>query len=180
MDEDLNQKISQFIDNELDSAEALSLLKSLRSIPELNCQYNRYQIISQAIKTDKLIIARAGFVESISKKIQHEPVYSLPQLKAPRKIIKHIALAASILIVATITNYNFNRPKQQSYSTSDLQMTKNMQDVSLNVVAKPLENSSHKHVLVKKYLNGKRSIGIEKTPDLEEALAIDADPVNKV
>ena len=139
MHEDLNQKISQFIDNELEQQEALNLLKSIRSTPTLNRQYNHHRTISQAIKTDTVVFVKADFATSLSKKLQHESVYFLPQRHTIKNNFKHIAIAASILTVAIITGYNFNVFQQQSYVTSNLQMTKNTQKDQPNEVAKALE-----------------------------------------
>ena len=50
MPENLNQKISQFIDNELDEVDALYLLNKMQFKPELQGKLNRYQTIGQVIK----------------------------------------------------------------------------------------------------------------------------------
>ncbi len=52
MPEDLNQKISQFLDNELDHVQALNLLNKMQLQPELQDKLNRYEAISHALKTD--------------------------------------------------------------------------------------------------------------------------------
>ena len=52
MNEESKQKISQFVDGDLDQAEAISLLKEMYSSPELLEKYNRYQAIGHALKND--------------------------------------------------------------------------------------------------------------------------------
>jgi sigma-E factor negative regulatory protein RseA len=139
MHEELNQKISQFIDNELNQPEALSLLISIRSIPELNRQYNNYQTISQALKTDAVIAVKQDFVASISKKLQHEPTYFLTQRYTVKNNFTHLAIAASIIIVAIIIGYNMKVSKQESYTTTDFQLTENKKNDKANQLAKALE-----------------------------------------
>ena len=75
MTEHLNQKLSQFIDNELEPGDALSLLKTISYTPELQQRYNRYQAIRQAIKAKKVVVAKADFITQINEQLQHEPVY---------------------------------------------------------------------------------------------------------
>ena len=58
MPEDLNQKISQFLDNELDHVEALNLLKKMQLQSELQDKLNRYEAISHAMKTDVFLLAK--------------------------------------------------------------------------------------------------------------------------
>jgi Anti sigma-E protein RseA, N-terminal domain. len=84
MHEELNQKISQFIDNELEQQEALNLLKSIRSTPTLNRQYNHHRTISQAIKTDTVVFVKADFATSLSKNYNMSPFifyHNVTQLK---------------------------------------------------------------------------------------------------
>ena len=49
MSEDLNQKISQFMDNELEHADTLQLLNTLSDQPELQNKLKRYAAISLSL-----------------------------------------------------------------------------------------------------------------------------------
>ena len=102
MPEDLNQKISQFLDNELDHADALNLLQIMQSQPELQDKMNRYEAISHALKTDVFLAAKSDFSAKIHQQIQQEPFHLLPQRKSFKRTHKLMALAASIAIVAVI------------------------------------------------------------------------------
>ena len=102
MPEDFNQKISQFLDNELDDVHALSLLKTMQMQPELQDKLNRYEAISHAMKTDVFLLTRADFSTKIRQKVQQEPLYLLPQRKIFKRSHKQIAMAASIAIAAVI------------------------------------------------------------------------------
>ena len=110
MPEDLNQKISQFLDNELDHVEALKLLKIMQSQSELQDKMNRYEAISHALKTDVFLAAKSDFSAKIHQQIQQEPIYLLPQHKPFKRKHKLMALAASIAIVAVIAGRSIDLP----------------------------------------------------------------------
>jgi len=110
MDEELNQKISQLIDNELSHTEALSLLQKMRKQPQLQDRMSRYEAISHAVRAEVFLSTRADFAERVRQQIQHEPAYLLPQHKPLRRNFKILALAASFAVVAVIASRNMNAP----------------------------------------------------------------------
>lgn len=120
MHEDLNQKISQFLDNELSADESLSLLQKIQQNAELRDKMNRYAAVSHALKTDTFLSPRSDFVERISQEIQHEPVYMLPQHNKFKRSHKISALAASIAVIAVIASQSMNHQTEQ-YQTSPIE-----------------------------------------------------------
>ena len=70
MSDDLNLKISQFMDNELEHTDALQLLTSLNRQPELQHKLNRYAAISHALKSHVYLDVKTGFSENIAQHIQ--------------------------------------------------------------------------------------------------------------
>ena len=56
MSEDLNQKVSQFLDNELDNVQALNLLKKIQLQSELQDKLSRYEAVSYAMKTEIFLL----------------------------------------------------------------------------------------------------------------------------
>ena len=128
MSEDLNQKISQFLDNELDPVDALSLLKKMRSQPELQDTLKRYEMISHAMKADAFLLTKADFSAKIQQQIQQEPVYLLPQQRKRFKPShKQMAVAASFVIVAVIVGRSMNDPDQPFKAASALQVAQQPQ-----------------------------------------------------
>jgi len=125
MPEDLNQKISQFLDNELDHVQALNLLKKVQLQSELQDKLNRYEAISHAMRTDIFLLTKADFSKKTSQQIQKEPVYLLPQHKAFKPSHKQIAVAASIAIVAVIVGHSMNDPDQYPKAASAVQVAQN-------------------------------------------------------
>ena len=126
MTENLNQKISQFLDNELDHVNALSLLRKLQLQPELQDKLDRYGAISHAIKTDVFLLTKPDLAAKIHQQIQNEPHYLLPQQRSQKEQLKsnhkHIAVAASLALVAVIAGSNVNRPDQHSKAASVIQV----------------------------------------------------------
>jgi sigma-E factor negative regulatory protein RseA len=122
MPEDLNQKISQFLDNELDHVQALDLLKKMQSQSEVQDKLNHYEAISYALKTEVFLAVESGFSASVRQKIQQEPAYLLPQRKPNKRSHKLLALAASIAIVAVIAERGMNSPAEQLKAAVTLQV----------------------------------------------------------
>ncbi len=109
MHEELNQKISQLVDNELADDEALSLLRKLHLQPELQGKLNRYEAISHAIKTEVFILPGADFATRVSQQIQQEPSYLLPPRQSAHNNYKIWAIAASVAAVAVIASWNITK-----------------------------------------------------------------------
>jgi sigma-E factor negative regulatory protein RseA len=122
MPEDLNQKVSQFLDNELDNDEALTLLQKMQLQSELQDKMYRYEAISHAMKSDVFLVAESDFSARIREQIQQEPDYFLPQHKPINRDSKLIALAASIAIVAVIAGRSISDQDQHSRSVSTTQV----------------------------------------------------------
>jgi sigma-E factor negative regulatory protein RseA len=129
MPEDLNQKISQFLDNELDHVQALNLLNKMQMQPELQDKLNRYEAISHAMKTDVFLLTKADFSTKIHQRIQKEPVYLLPQHKPFKRSHKQIAVAASIAIIAVVAVRGMKDMDQHSRVASTVQVAQHQQQL---------------------------------------------------
>jgi sigma-E factor negative regulatory protein RseA len=127
MYEDLNQKISQFLDKELDYNEALSLLNKIQEQPEAKNKLSRYEAISHALKTEVFLTVRPDFSERIRQEIQHEPTYLLPPRKFPqhkqfKRNHKIFAVAASLAVVAVITAHSINDSADKTKTASIIEV----------------------------------------------------------
>lgn len=116
-DDKTNEKISQFLDNELDVDQAIALLYEIQHDNELQKTLMRYETASQALKTETLIQPRADFLSRIQQEIAHDPVYLMPELQRKKqeqdsKVIKFkpqhkvLALVASAAALAAILPQN--------------------------------------------------------------------------
>jgi len=107
MNKDINQTISQFLDDELDHAELDALLTAIKNKPEIKQQINRYQVMTQVLKDDTRIQASTDFLDKINKQINQEPHYLLPKKVVEKRSIPlwqkaSFAVAASVACVAVI------------------------------------------------------------------------------
>lgn len=110
MQDDLNQKISQFLDNELNFEEALILLDEMNRKPELKEQMMRYEAIGNTFRNETFILADSDFASRISQQIKQEPAYFLPKTQRVHRTksidktsYKLFALAASVAFVTIIS-----------------------------------------------------------------------------
>lgn len=125
MTDPLNQKISQFLDDDLGASESLKLLRALENQPELKRTMQRYALINQALKTRPALMADASFSEQLQAKLAKEPVYLLPKrrLRPPIYQKAALALAASLTAVAILVptlNKNVDIPQLLAAFTPDL------------------------------------------------------------
>lgn len=123
MTDNINEKISQLIDNELQTDEALRLLKVLRQQPEHMQILNRYQLASAALaasKTDFFLPASNDFLNRVNHELKPLPAHAEPARK-PKAAQKHslpfwnrqmFALAASALFLAVIVGGNVYEPAE--------------------------------------------------------------------
>jgi len=118
MHEDLMQKISQLLDDELPQKEALSLLQKIRTRSDLNNKMRRYEAISYAIKNHEMSVSSTSdFVASVSSRVQLEPTYMIPN--AERRVVRErrltrshkiAATAASVAIIAFVAHTQRHEP----------------------------------------------------------------------
>jgi len=154
MNTEINQKISQLLDSELHPAEEESLLRKISQQAELKNKLNRYQAVSQALKTQEFVMAKDGFLEKINEEIQQEPSFFLPQQKIHKKPVHlwqktSIAIAASVAIIAVIITQKID------LSNTDIQQKNEMAQLipSTEVEVQTASNSQIvKHERFKAYL----------------------------
>lgn len=120
MPEQLKQKISQLLDDELAPDQALGLLETLRSDLALQATYQRYEAISHALKTEVFLTADASFAAKIQQQIQQEPSYLLPQRKPKPQWRNHqtLAIAAAMALVAVLVGQSLTFMHESKLPTS--------------------------------------------------------------
>ncbi len=113
--DDIKQKISQFIDNELDAQQSLLLLKQIKQQPEFQPLLQRYQVAREILTTNQSIIAKPDFLAGIQDKLEDEVYYLPPTQQKPKNETQTlIALVASIAVIAFfVTKITLNEPNQR-------------------------------------------------------------------
>jgi sigma-E factor negative regulatory protein RseA len=121
MQEQLNEKLSQLIDDELDSQQALSLLKSLQNDGLLKDKLRRYQIASQVMKSGEYSHVTSDFVDKIHEQIRQEPTYFLPRKKSAVHWQKAaLAVAASIALAVVWVSTKVDKQMHDPYATAEI------------------------------------------------------------
>ena len=122
MPEQINEKISLLIDDELDSEQALSLLKKIQDDEELEAGLQRYQLIGQVLKNETCYLLDSDFADKIHGKIRDEPIFFIPAKKAGIDWRKTgFAMAASI-VLAVVWLVNRIDKQEHSYSQQEFAM----------------------------------------------------------
>ncbi|MFZ2726518.1 MAG: sigma-E factor negative regulatory protein [Methylococcaceae bacterium] len=101
MPEELHQKISQFLDNELEIDEALELLHTMQHKEDLHHKMQRYQAISHALKSQVFLPVKTDFSARIAQAI-HEYEEHHPTLLTKTFKPFWLTLAASATFLAVI------------------------------------------------------------------------------
>ena len=105
MADDINQKISCFIDDELKYNEALDLLKESQSNPTLQNKLNRYQTISYCLSYKKALPIEEDFLSRVQQGISKDPLYFPSVNSQPKKSYRtFMALAACVSLIAIIVS----------------------------------------------------------------------------
>lgn len=107
MNKEIDQKISQFLDDELNPAEISDFLLKIKQQPALLNKISRYQLAAQVLKSDQYVLTKPDFLAGIQSELKQEPHYLLPQQKDVKKHNRFwqktsMAVAASLACVAVI------------------------------------------------------------------------------
>jgi sigma-E factor negative regulatory protein RseA len=139
MHNEANQKISMFIDEELEYRESVELLKKIKLDDAVKAKMRRYQIISHVIKTEEYIPLSADFTDKISAQIQQEPVYLLPVTSQPQsnQRKKMYAIAASTIAAVVLVGKAINDQSSTTYPASASSSTVAPQQLAAIPVNKP-------------------------------------------
>jgi negative regulator of sigma E activity len=104
------QKISQFLDAELQLKELESILQQIKQHPEIKDTLTRYQIASHVLSKEEsadILVANKHFLKNINQQLEQEPHYLLPKqtLKKHRFGVwqkTSLAVAASVAIISVV------------------------------------------------------------------------------
>ncbi len=121
MQEQLNEKLSQFIDDELDSEQALLLLKAVQDDELLKDKLRRYQIASQVLKSNEYSQVSSDFADKIHEQIRQEPIYFMPRKKPMLNWQKAaLAIAASIALAVVWVSSKVDKQMSSPFATVEI------------------------------------------------------------
>ncbi len=111
MKKEIHQKISSYLDNDLDSYEEETLLLKISKDSELINKLTRYQAVKHVLKQDSFINVKAGFLDKIKQEIDHEPHFLIPKQKVKKRQFglwqkTSVAMVASAVIAVVLVPKN--------------------------------------------------------------------------
>jgi sigma-E factor negative regulatory protein RseA len=117
----MTEKISRFLDNDLNHDETLTLLQEATEQPELKAKLRRYAAISHAIKTDNFSWVSDDFAARVHQEIRRTPpVVELPTTKRQYYWLITLA-AASIAAITVFAGSSINWSVKQTDNPATLQ-----------------------------------------------------------
>ena len=118
MNEQMKEKLSEFMDGELDDAR---LVQQLESDPEARATWTRYHLIRDALHQDYVSGAQS-LVDRVARSLENEPTVLAPRRwYAPKQIARQaagLAIAATIASVAIIVMRETPAPVNGSTSVA--------------------------------------------------------------
>jgi len=101
-----DEKISAFLDLELDGGEKQRMLQQFETDVELRAQLVRYRMIGDALRGERLQPGAMGILDAVRDRLQEEPVILAPTRKPQRpnwlQPAVGLALAASVAAIGVI------------------------------------------------------------------------------
>ncbi len=104
MQDNMNEKISRFIDNDLSLEQIQQLQSEMNEDDLLKQKMMRYQMLSQALKSSEVVQLKADFSSQITQQLEQEPVFFKRRNKPYFNWqTTSLAVAASLAIVAVMS-----------------------------------------------------------------------------
>ncbi len=116
MQEQLDEKISLLIDDELDSKQALSLLGAIQEDELLKTKLLRYQLIRQVLKNEECYLSDSEFADKIHQQILKEPIFFIPAKRFRINWQKTGLAAAASVALAMVWIVNKIDKQSDTYS----------------------------------------------------------------
>lgn len=112
-----DQKISQFIDDDLERGEALELLTTMQQRPDLQAKLRRYALLQHALKSESVLVADTDFAARVRQQLEAEPLYLLPRRKqsTASDVLEQPAVTA-VVTPLPVTEQRNLRPKLLGFS----------------------------------------------------------------
>ena len=140
MTTELKQKISQFLDDDLNTAEALHLLTALQHDNEALGTLHRYNAVSQALQAKQFTLVDSDFASSVMNNLADQPrALAAKPVLAYERYVKFLALAASLAVITVLLLHNFN----QANSATVVQVA--TQQGSTEPLNKQIDDYIHTH-----------------------------------
>lgn len=103
-EDSLKEELSLMLDGELSPNESLKLLGRIEKDPTLRAQWSRYCIMSEVMRSGRVLLPDSGFVGRVSSTLAEEPTVLAPRREKQRVRERLVtgALAASLALLALL------------------------------------------------------------------------------
>lgn len=154
---ELNQKISQFLDDELPLDELDSVFDEIKYQQKT---VQRYQLINEVVRNNETLSSSSTFLSQISAQLADEPAYSASKQTAtihylPRWQKTAFAIAASVAVVAVmVANIDLIQQPTDIVSVETIAKVEKVESTPVMVQAKAdvKSNNQLQHQRLKAYL----------------------------
>lgn len=104
------EKLCLMLDGELSPVESLQLLEHIEHDPALREQWRRYCLMSETMKSGRVLVPDTNFVERVSAKLADEPTILAPKIAKRRLPVQVVTgvLAACLALVAILVGRSLN------------------------------------------------------------------------
>ncbi len=109
MNTEIDQKISQFLDGEMDHADLDHFLFKMKQDPDLKKKMTRYQLTGHVLRSDDVPLLKDDFLQKVNQELENDPIHFLPDREAKKRqstlwYKTSAAIAASLALMAVVLN----------------------------------------------------------------------------
>lgn len=111
----MQEKLSAFVDGELDELESRQLLATLSQDPALRRTWERYHLARSALHQDSEILVVSNIAERVSARLENEPSSAVGYRRRQAvRVVSTLALAASVAAIAILGVQRLNQPESNA------------------------------------------------------------------
>ena len=114
-DKIMQEKLSAFVDGELDEFESRQLLAALSQDSALRRTWERYHLARSALHQDSEILVVSNIAERVAARLENEPSCAVGYRRQQAvRLVSTLALAASVAAVAILGVQRLNQPESNA------------------------------------------------------------------
>lgn len=133
MSEEMKEKLSAYLDDELQVESLSKFSRDLKESSELRSKLNRYTLINEAIKGNYSDCNAASIADSVHQALTNEPTVFAPAMNkksSPSQWKTYVGGAAIAATVAALTVMNIGLFNQQDGSIEEFPVTVDVQNIN--------------------------------------------------
>lgn len=109
--DDMKEKLSALVDNELDELDERRVMKALESDADLRQTWERYHLVRSVLHQELDVLVPSGMAARVAAQIESEPANAARFRRGKvNRIAGTLAMAASVAVIAVAAVQWFNRP----------------------------------------------------------------------